>query len=113
VLVPEFLPEEVRAGHATAADASGAAGNGLPSDLSVLLKTRLASGSENLYSDALEFMERYVVTSVLQSTAGNQSKAAKLLGITRGSLRNKTHTLGIKIGQVVSSGEGDDNADEG
>jgi hypothetical protein len=25
-----------------------------------------------------------------------------MLGITRGSLRNKTHTLGIKIDQVVS-----------
>jgi DNA-binding NtrC family response regulator len=113
VLVPEFLPEEVRAGQTAATEPGIAAGNGLPSDLSALIKTRLASGSENLYSDALEFMERYVVTSVLQSTAGNQSKAAKLLGITRGSLRNKTHTLGIKIGQVVSTGENDDDADEG
>ena len=57
-------------------------------------------------------MERYIVTSILQSTAGNQSKAAKILGITRGSLRNKTHTLGIKIGQVVSTGDSDEEGDE-
>jgi len=115
VLVPEFLPEEVRAGTAAAhSETAGGTGTGLPSDLSTLLKARLASGSDNLYADALEFMERYIVTSVLQTTGGNQSKAAKLLGITRGSLRNKTHTLGIKIGQVVSSGsESDDDGDEG
>jgi two-component system nitrogen regulation response regulator GlnG len=115
VLVPEFLPEEVRVGTA-AADAGGAsaAEDGLPSDLSGLVKSRLSGGSENLYAEALEFMERYVVTRVLQTTAGNQSKAAKILGITRGSLRNKTHSLGIKIGQVISTGdaEEDGNGDE-
>jgi DNA-binding NtrC family response regulator len=109
VLVPEFLPEEVRHGAAAPTpDAGGASGNGLPSDLSTLLRSQLNSGSENLYAEALEFMERYLITSVLQTTGGNQSKAAKILGITRGSLRNKTHALGIKIGQVVSSGDGDD-----
>jgi two-component system nitrogen regulation response regulator GlnG len=45
-----------------------------------------------------------VVTRVLQTTAGNQSKAAKMLGITRGSLRNKTQALGITIGQVITPG---------
>jgi len=73
----------------------------------------LASGSENIYAEALEFLDRYVVTRVLQATGGNQSKAAKLLGITRGSLRNKTHALGIKIGQVVTPGDsGEGAADE-
>jgi two-component system nitrogen regulation response regulator GlnG len=109
VLVPEFLPEEVRrVATALPSDTGGTGGNGLPSDLSTLLRSQLNSGSENLYAEALEFMERFLVTSVLQTTGGNQSKAAKILGITRGSLRNKTHALGIKIGQVVSSGEGDD-----
>ena len=53
-------------------------------------------------------MERYVVTRVLQTTGGNQSQAARILGITRGSLRNKTQSLGIKIGQVVTTGDADD-----
>jgi DNA-binding NtrC family response regulator len=114
VLVPEFLPEEIRSAPSAAAtsDASVAAGGGLPSDLAGLLKSRLAGESENLYAEALEFMERYVVTRVLQTTGGNQSKAAKILGITRGSLRNKTHALGIKIGQVVSSGEAEEAEEE-
>jgi DNA-binding NtrC family response regulator len=115
VLVPEFLPEEIRAPAAVSSggESSGGAGGGLPSDLFGLVKSRLAGNSENLYAEALEFMERFVVTRVLQTTAGNQSKAAKILGITRGSLRNKTHALGIKIGQVVSTaGEGDEEAAE-
>ena len=75
------------------------------------MTSRLQGNSENLYAEALEFMERYLVTRVLQTTAGNESKAAKILGITRGSLRNKTHALGIKIGQVVSTGEADEDAE--
>jgi two-component system nitrogen regulation response regulator GlnG len=107
VLIPEFLPEEIRnySGGPAVGMAGGASGDGIASDLTGLVASRLQSGSENLYAEALEFMERYVVTRVLQTTGGNQSKAAKILGITRGSLRNKTHSLGIKIGQVVSTGE--------
>ena len=107
VLMPEFLPEEIRSGDRAklnggfTTDASAEAIR----DLGHFLEARLAAGSENIYAEAVEFMERYVVTRVLQSTAGNQSKAAKLLGITRGSLRNKTHALGIKIGQVVTGGD--------
>jgi two-component system nitrogen regulation response regulator GlnG len=39
---------------------------------------------------------------VLRETGGNQSEAAKILGITRGSLRNKIRTLRLSIGQVVT-----------
>ncbi|MBW8885392.1 MAG: sigma-54-dependent Fis family transcriptional regulator, partial [Planctomycetia bacterium] len=115
VLIPEFLPEEIRnySGSPAAGAAGGTSGDGIASDLTGLVSSRLQSGSENLYGEALEFMERYVVTRVLQTTGGNQSKAAKILGITRGSLRNKTHALGIKIGQVVSTGETEEEiADE-
>lgn len=112
VLVPEFLPEELRHGSPAAPSESASQdSDGLPSDLAGMVKTRLGAGSENLYAEALEYMERYLVTRVLQQTAGNQSKAAKILGITRGSLRNKTHSLGIRIGQVVST-EDDETVDE-
>jgi two-component system nitrogen regulation response regulator GlnG len=36
---------------------------------------------------------------------GNQSQAARILGITRGSLRNKMRTLGIQIGNTVNVDE--------
>jgi two-component system nitrogen regulation response regulator GlnG len=113
VLLPDFLPEEVRQGErprASGGESPLEGGEDLPRDLARFLQSRLAAGSENIYAEAIEFMERYVVTRVLQQTSGNQSKAAKLLGITRGSLRNKTHALGIKIDQViVPGGEADEN----
>jgi two-component system nitrogen regulation response regulator GlnG len=120
VLLPEFLPEEIRASsdiasaHSSSSRPMATADDGdLPRDLGAFLQDRLDSCSENVYAEAVEFMERYVVTRVLQSTGGNQSKAAKILGITRGSLRNKTHSLGIKIGQVVSSASVDEEEEGG
>jgi DNA-binding NtrC family response regulator len=111
VLMPEFLPEEIRSGPSLLMESATVGSDGLASDLAQLVRSRLNT-SENLYAEALEFMERYLVTRVLQTTGGNQSKAAKVLGITRGSLRNKTHALGIKIGQVVSSGEVEEEPEE-
>ncbi len=46
-------------------------------------------------------MEAFVLTRVLRLTAGNQSQAARILGITRGSLRNKIHIHSIQIENVV------------
>ena len=47
-------------------------------------------------------MERYLLTRVLRETGGNQSLAAKMLGITRGSLRNKIRSLRLSIDHVVT-----------
>jgi hypothetical protein len=51
-------------------------------------------------------MERTLLTAVLTHTEGNQSKAADILGITRGSLRNKIRLLGINIERKVNLEEG-------
>jgi two-component system nitrogen regulation response regulator GlnG len=47
-------------------------------------------------------MERYLLTRVLRETDGNQSLAARMLGITRGSLRNKIRALRLSIDHVVT-----------
>ena len=52
-------------------------------------------------------MERCVLARVLRQTQGNQSQAAAMLGITRGSLRNKIRALGITIARSVQS-DGDE-----
>jgi two-component system nitrogen regulation response regulator GlnG len=51
--------------------------------------------SSQLYSEAIAEMERNVVSLVLESTGGNQARAARILGITRGNLRKKLRALGI------------------
>ena len=45
-------------------------------------------------------MERSLLTRVLQHTGGHQTKAAELLGITRGSLRHKLRALGVQADHV-------------
>ena len=64
---------------------------------------RIAVGSVELYAEALERMEREVLVRLLKHTRANQLQAAKILGITRGSLRTKIRTLGIKLGHSVMS----------
>jgi two-component system nitrogen regulation response regulator GlnG len=95
VIISDFLPDRIRRPGAVAATAlnneSGA------TDLRQFVAERLDASSTNLYAETLEFMERYVVTQVLRICEGNQSKAARTLGITRGCLRNKVRTLGVSI----------------
>ena len=100
VIIPEFLPEMVRLPHA--AGEKSHHDDLPPGNLEAFLLDRLEAGSMNLHAEALELMERYVLARVLRVTEGNQSKAAMILGITRGSLRNKIHSLGISIGQMVT-----------
>lgn len=75
-----------------------------PLDLNSFLADRLAADSNNLYAETLEAMERFLLTKVLTLTQGNQSEASRLLGITRGSLRNKIRSLGIVIESRIESG---------
>jgi two-component system nitrogen regulation response regulator GlnG len=62
---------------------------------------RLQAASTDLHAEALAFMERVMLTKVLKHTDGNQSQAAKILNITRGTLRSKIRELGITIHQAV------------
>jgi two-component system nitrogen regulation response regulator GlnG len=67
------------------------------------INERLDAGSHELYAECLTLMERQLITRVLQHTEGNQLQAAKVLGITRGSLRHKLRALGIAIERSVGS----------
>jgi two-component system nitrogen regulation response regulator GlnG len=64
---------------------------------------RITAGTEDLYAESLERMEREVLVRVLRHTGGNQLQAARILGITRGSLRTKIRALGITIARSVWS----------
>ena len=97
VLVADFLPASLQ-GEEEPAGSSPA-----PFDWEGFLDDRLRAGSQDLYAEALAVMERSLLTRVLRHTSGNQVQAAKLLGITRGSLRTKIRTLGIRIDRSVWS----------
>ncbi|HZZ28814.1 MAG TPA: sigma-54 dependent transcriptional regulator [Pirellulales bacterium] len=100
VLMADLLPSEVRG---QTSEATANAGKPGPEcDLTTLIQQRLQAGSQSLYAEILEAMERTLLTAVLTHTDGNQSKAAEILGITRGSLRNKIRLLGISIERTVN-----------
>jgi len=104
-VLPDFLPEAVRRGPASAG--GGAAPEAqAPSgafDWDEFVRSGIAANTENLYAECLERMEREVIVRVLRHTGGNQLQAARLLGITRGSLRTKIRALGIKIDRAIWS----------
>jgi DNA-binding NtrC family response regulator len=59
--------------------------------------SRIAAGSQELHAEGFAVMEREVMSRVLAHTAGNQARAARILGITRGHLRKKIRLLGIPL----------------
>jgi two-component system nitrogen regulation response regulator GlnG len=98
VLMPEYLPDDLPARwpHPTALDD--------------FIDERLQVGSTALHAEATAFMERVLLSKVLKHTDGNQSQAAKILNITRGTLRSKIRELGITIHQAVQVDAGDNFA---
>ncbi len=98
VLTADVLPDEIRMG-ARRNSRVGAAQGGQP--LERQIDEWLRAGSTDLYNETLTAMERLLLTRVLKLSGGNQSQAARILGITRGSLRNKIHALNIHIESVV------------
>ncbi len=106
VLLPEFLPiaerNKVANGVIPAAEPPGPA----PAlDWERFIRQRLDAGSNDLYAECLDVMERQLLSRMLQRTGGNQLRAAELLGITRGSLRHKLRALGITVERSVCSGD--------
>lgn len=105
VIVPENINDELHGGD------PNAVGNTLgrsstpttPVGVDAFVQSRIEEGSNDIYAETLEMMERKLITKILSETSGNQSQAAELLGITRGSLRNKIRSLNIVIEQIIST----------
>lgn len=92
VLLPEFLPPVVRAqpgppGHdKQALDFSSQ---------SRYIRQRIAEGTTELYADYQSAVDRHLLQEVLSHTGGNLTQAAKILGITRATIRSKLQALGL------------------
>jgi two-component system nitrogen regulation response regulator GlnG len=101
VLLPEFLPVELRK-RAGGSSAVPTAQGGPMSPFYSFIHEQIYAGTQSLYAGAVASMERILLDSVLRHTGGNQSHAARILGMTRGFLRNKIREHGIRITQSVS-----------
>jgi nitrogen regulation protein NR(I) len=91
VLLPDFLPVALLKGGEKSAGPAPSAYPGLD----VFLQERLAAGSTNLYSEVTDMVDRHLLSRVLAHTGGNQLRAARILGVTRGTLRTKLRALGL------------------
>jgi two-component system nitrogen regulation response regulator GlnG len=117
ILLPDFLPSELREVEPAIAASPRLAPEDDVTDASASVRPplkhggdafqafiagRLREGTGSLYSDCLHRMESVLLTDVLSYTNGNQSQAASLLGITRGCLRSKLKAHGIMFKTSVA-----------
>lgn len=85
---PHVAPEN-RTSKATEAAAPVPPASDSLVELERFIERQIQAGSINLYSESLEELERFLFKRVLAHTGGNQSKAATILGITRGKVRDR------------------------
>ncbi len=93
VLIPDFLPAYIR----TSPGASAEQPDG-SFDLTKwddFIASRIRQGTETLYEEATLITDGHLLMQVLRHTQGNQLQAARILGISRGTLRNKLRVLRI------------------
>src|SRR5262245_44844144 len=97
LVLPEHLPRALRGRPGAGGVGAAEAASGYWDEF---LQEGLKRDDPDLYARALEQMERGLLTCVLRHTNGHQTRAAELLGITRGSLRHKLRALNIEVEQV-------------
>ncbi len=102
VITPDGLPAEVKKGRQASAMVKHETADG--ADLPHLVRQLIDEKSTEVYGEALQYMEKYVISEVLKATDGNQSQAAEILGITRGKLRDRISTYNISLTSNVQVG---------
>ncbi len=96
VLLPDFLPNPIR-GHTSAGSAAIPLDKVGFADLARFIEDRLTTGTTDLYSELQAATERELFLRVLRHTGHNLSQTARILGISRPTLRSKLGALGIAI----------------
>jgi two-component system nitrogen regulation response regulator GlnG len=106
VLIPAFLPESLLAPPGPAGAVAG-----VEADFSfeALILRRLEEGTATLSAEAHQLLDRLLLRLALRHTGGNQVQAARVLGISRQTLRSKIREFGLA---VTGGAEGDEDAPE-
>jgi two-component system nitrogen regulation response regulator GlnG len=105
-LLADRLPPAVRAGAADTVPTTSVEAPDFVALLTRFVDKRLQAGSTNLHHELFALVERHLVLQVLRHTGGNQSQAARILGLTRKTLRAKFDSLGITFERSASVEEG-------
>ena len=100
VLIPDFLPDYIRTSPSSSVERTDGSFNLAKWD--DFIASRLQEDSENLYEEATLMTDHHLLMFVLRHTQGNQLQAAKALGISRATLRNKLRVLKINLDDMKS-----------
>ncbi len=87
-ILPDHLPEPLRPARPASATGVELPTAGMEA-LEAYLAEALETDGRRLYPESVALFDRYICRRVLAHSRGNQSRAARLLGITRRSLRTK------------------------
>jgi two-component system nitrogen regulation response regulator GlnG len=101
IILPEFLPPEIRAHPFPAAEQQAETAR---FDLAGLITDLFKKGGNNLYPQVMRVVERLLLMRVLQETHGHQGQASERLGLSRSTLRYKLRDLGLSIDRIVEDG---------
>ena len=95
VILLEHLPPEIIAGPRKTEREASVLESALEHILKAKVKQAISQNSKNLYDDILRMVDKSLINLVLQELNDNQVKAARLLGISRTTLREKIKKLEI------------------
>jgi two-component system nitrogen regulation response regulator GlnG len=101
-LLPAFLPDLLQR-----RDSSPPAGRREEVALTSFILERLSSEALDLYAQTHDRVDRLLFTLVLEHTRGNQREAARLLGISRQTMRVKLRALGLHVTHSVETNDPD------
>ncbi len=107
MLIPAFLPESLRAPPELPA---GKETDVAQKDFSfeAFILRRLKEGTTALSTEAHQQLDRMLLRLVLQHTGGNQVQAARILGISRQTLRAKAREFGLSANAPATDAADDD-----
>ena len=103
ILTPDCLPEAVKIPASDQSNARGEPGGERGFDLVGYVRELVAGKQPSIYQTAHAAVDRILLEEVLRSVEGNQVEAARVLGISRNTLRSRLHALGISIEKQVST----------
>ncbi|HEX3478849.1 MAG TPA: sigma-54 dependent transcriptional regulator [Kofleriaceae bacterium] len=105
VLLPGFLPD---LGGLPPVRQSAPAITEQMFDLERFIRQRLAPATHDLSAEAHREVDRLLMTLALEYTHGNHRDAARLLGISRQTMRVKLRALGLHVAHSVESADDDE-----
>ena len=70
--------------------------------LDALFRYIVTNSGQNVYSELFGIIEEFLITRALEETKGNRVQAAKLLGISRNTLRHRISRYGIGLTETVN-----------